>query len=137
MPLTVIGPTPNCIDFSVPYSLLTRKIYAWIFATTSGANWWVKAQIGFWRQQSALGSLPLSIGGGTFGNQSLVSVCTSNGQNVQDCLGVYIANPPTGVTSLTLQPLYITGQFDRMTLSITDANGVTSIRGLMACISST
>jgi hypothetical protein len=134
---SLTGVCNNAIDISVPYSMASRKLYAWLWAQNSGTNWWVKGSINFWRQQSALGSLPLSIGGGSFGAQSLVTVCTSNGQNVQDCLGVYVANQ-TGSqpSSLVLQPLYINGAFDRITFSVSDANSVSAIRALIACVSS-
>lgn len=131
------GIAQNCIDFSVPETMLTRKIYGWLWGNNSAANWYIKGQIGFWRQQSALGSLPLCIGGGTFGNQSLVSVCTANGQNVQDCIGIYVANQTgTQPATLILQPLYINGQFDRMTFSVIDVLNVSAVRALLACVSS-
>ncbi len=128
----------NCIDItSLPFSMPKRKLYAWLWAANGGSNWMVQATINFFRQQSALGSLPMCIGGGTWGSQSLASVCSANGQNVQDCLGIYVANPTgTQPATLILQPLYITGQFDRITLSIANAQGVTAIRALLACISS-
>ena len=135
--LSATGVVENAIDFQVPANMPTRKIYAWLWAANATANWYVKGQIGFWRQQSALGSLPLQIGGGTFGTQTLVSVCTSAGQNVQDCLGIYVSNPTgTQPASIILQPLYINGEFDRMTFSVVDALNINTIRALVACISS-
>ncbi len=132
------GVTPNAITLQVPANMTSRKIYAWLYCANSSSNYYVTGTISFYKGSSFLGSLPLSIGGGTFGNASLVAVCTSNGQNVQDCLGVCVANP-TGSqpTSLVLQPLYINGQFDIVTFNITGVLGITSIRALLACISST
>ena len=134
---TLAGPRENVIDLAVPEQTPSRKIYCWIWAANSNSNWWVRGFINFYLAQSFMGQLPVAIGGGTFGNQSLPSVCTTNGSNVQDCLGVYVVNP-TGSqpTSLILQPLYIVGQFDRLTLSVKDASGISSIRAMLACISS-
>ena len=135
--ISLTGIKENAIDLSVPEQTPNRKIYAWLWANNSGSNYWVRGLINFYAGQSFMGSLPVCIGGGSFGNQSLASVCTTNGANVQDCLGVYLANP-TGSqpATLILQPLYITGAFDRLTLTIKEASGVTTMRAFLACVSS-
>ena len=131
------GPAQNLITLSVPANTPNRKIYAWLWASAA-ANFLVQGVITFYVGQSPMGALPVSIAGGTFGQQSVASVCTTNGSNVQDCLGVYLTqttgNQPA---SLILQPLYLYGNFDSLTFSVINQPlGVTSMRALLACISS-
>lgn len=131
------GIKENAIDFAVPSQTKSRKIYAWIWAHNTGTDYFVKGLINFYSSQSFMGSLPVGIGGGNLGNMSIASVCTTNGSNVQDCLGIFLANPTgTQPSSLILQPLYIQGEFDRITFSIRETLAVDNIRCLLACVSS-
>lgn len=136
------GPVQNVIDLSVNANTPNRKIYAWLWAatTTTTTPFAVQGIITFYKGNSQAGTMPLSIGLGSAVTQSLPSVCTTNGTNVQDCLGVFLASATgTQPASIILQPLYIYGIFDRLTLSIqntTGTTGATPLRAMLAVISS-
>lgn len=134
--VSVAGIRNEIISLSVPSNTRNRKIYAWLWCANSNATYYVKGRISFFKNQTPTGNLPVEMGGGNL-TTSLASVCTSNGSNVQDCLGIYVANPTgTQPASMVLQPLYINGEFDRITFSITETLNVTNARVLLACISS-
>lgn len=134
--VTFTSVAQEVISLNVPQKTPNRKIYAWLWVNNSQSTYYAKGVITFYRDNSKMGQLPICIGGGTL-TQSLASVCTTSGSNVQDCLGVYLANPTgTQPTSLILQPLYIYGEFDRLTFAVTDISNVTSMRALLACTSS-
>ena len=134
--VSVSGIRNEIISLSVPSNTRNRKIYAWLWCANTNATFYVKGRISFFKNQTQTGNLPVEMGGGSL-TASLASVCTSNGSNVQDCLGIYVSNPTgTQPASMVLQPLYINGEFDKLTFSVTEILNVTSIRALLACVSS-
>jgi hypothetical protein len=129
-------PTENCIELSTPTGLTSRKIYCWLWAGNTGANYLVRGEIVFYKNNSQVGRLPMSLGGGTL-RQTITAVCLSGGLSVQDCLGIYLANPTgTQPASAVLQPLYLTGEFDRVVFAVREMVNVTTARAFLACISS-
>ena len=135
--ISLTSPRNGGISLLVPANTPNRKIYCWLWVNNSAANYYAKGWINFFKGTSPVGKLPVSIGGGTGLAQSLPSVCTANGSNIQDCIGVYLSNPTgTQPASLILQPLYISGIFDRMTFDLPDMVNVSAARVYMAVISS-
>ena len=129
----------DILRLQVPAGNLRRKLYCWLYANASGGTYSATGEISFWNQESACGKLPMSVGGGNFGNQSLISVCTANGSNVQDCIGMFVANQADSQpSSLILQPFYIDGDFDRVSFSLlSTTTNITYIRVFLAMVSGT
>jgi len=137
--------TQKVLELQVPLDMPRRKIYAWLYVkpTGAGADYYCDCRLSFYKGTSAMGFLPLRIGASN-GNantvvpSSLVSAFTTNGTTAADSLGVFLGNQQTGEpNSITLQPLYISGQFDRIVLECRGLQNVTYYRTFAACISST
>jgi hypothetical protein len=120
---------------SLPSNLKRRKIYAWIYV--KDANAYVKAQINFYRNGSPVGSVPISLAGGTVAlNETLINVCTTGGTSITDTIAAFISNPvDTQPQAITLQPQYLYGEMDKADISITDKSGVSYVRLLLVIIS--
>lgn len=86
--------------------------------------------------------LPLRVGisngaANTVVPNSLVSAFTSAGTANADSLGVFVGNQQgSEPNSLSLQPLYIYGEFDRVVLECKELKNVTYFRTFAGVISS-
>jgi len=139
--LSVTTRSERVISLSLPVQLRRRKIYCWVWANNSQTDFYIDARIIFWRNNSKLGSLPISLaqsqGGSTAVTRSRASIAVTQGAAVQDSLGLYVANPATGQPStIIMQPLYIVGEIDEATISVDEIYKVTSARYYLGIVSS-
>jgi hypothetical protein len=135
-------PATKIIDFAVAKQLRRRKIYGWIFVADSNtSDYFVLAQVNFSKNNTNVGKLPLAIGNQTATSSllqtSFVTVFITGGNSVQDCIGLYVTNPVNGQpSSVVLQPLYIYGEFDEISVDILQTRNITDCRIFLACLSS-
>lgn len=131
----------DIIKLDVTRTLFNRKLYGWIWAANSAADYYLKAEFAFFANGNLAGKLPLAVAnasvGGTVFAQSIATVCITQSTAVQDSIGIFPTNPAAGQpASLVLQPLYISGEFDQIRVSVLDAKNVTTWRVYAAVISS-
>ena len=133
----------NVLTLTVPLDLKRRKIYAWLYVKPSNAaDYFCDCRLNFFFGTSPMGFLPLRVGisDGTANSSvqnSLVSAFTTQGTANADSLGIYVGNQNgTEPASLSLQPLYVFGAFDRVVLECKDLRNVTYFRTFAAVISS-
>lgn len=141
--LTENRPNTNVLTLQVPLDLPRRKIYAWLYVSPSVAtDYFCDCRMNFFAGTSSMGWLPLRVGlsnglPGTIVPNSLVSAFTTQGTANADSLGIYVgskgANEPN---SLSLQPLYIFGEFDRIVIECRELKNVTYYRTFAGIISS-
>jgi hypothetical protein len=131
------------LQLTVPLDLVRRKIYAWLYVSPSNsADYFCDCRINFFRGTSPAGYLPLRVGisngtANTVVPNSLVSAFTSAGTANADSLGVFVGNQQgSEPNSLSLQPLYIYGLFDRAVLECKELKNVTYFRTFAGIISS-
>jgi len=132
----------TAIEFGVSSFLKSRRLYCWLWAdVTDSSNFFVIGSINFKANNTLVGKMPVAVASGSNGNSpltaSIASVCISGGQSVADCLGLYVFKP-TGSqpTNVILQPLYLTGEMDTVSLSIDQVGpNVSNIRAWLAVLS--
>lgn len=141
-----IGTSKSAVDFvsvEIPQLLSTRKLYAYIYATT--ATKYVIAEILFFWNNGVVATLPLEVGipgaAATFGRSFVSAVISYNSSNgttpPADAVLLTIgSNILTGEsTTNLLVPLNLTVQSDRIGVNIKDASGTISYRVFIACVS--
>ena len=130
----------DVIKLPVPKKLSRRKLYGWIWAATSNAEYWAKAEFAFYNNNSIAGKLPLAVASASADSlvflESIPTICVVQSVAVQDSLGIYVGQPAAGQpTNLILQPLYFTGEIDEVRVSLLSIKNVTAVRLYAAIIS--
>jgi hypothetical protein len=133
----------DVLVLTVPLDLTRRKIYAWLYVSPSNSSdYFCDCRLNFFKGTSPMSYLPLRVGisngaANTVVPNSLVSAFTSAGTANADSLGVFVGNQQgSEPNSLSLQPLYIYGEFDRVVLECKELKNVTYFRTFAGVISS-
>jgi hypothetical protein len=127
------------IDLSVQATLPRRKIYCWLYVYSTSTSYLVNGNVVFYLNKSMVGKLPIANMGTTYpASNSFPMVFQSGGDNVQDCINLFISNNVNGQPdSISLQPLYIFGQFDEAKVILDKVINVNDMRIFLGILSST
>jgi hypothetical protein len=108
------------IDLPLSAVLSYRKLYAYLTATNTNANYAARLVIEFWRNYTKVGELPLATTGGTVSGEAIPTVFCGGGNAGPDTLALF----NLAGDKVLLQPQYIHAEIDRVTVTI---------RSLVAC----
>ena len=140
---SIATPKNAVIELTVPLNTPRRKLYGWHYAAPStSTDYFSKAEFSFYAGNSLLGKLPFSIGvsngnANTVLPVSIASAFTTQSTNTADSLGIFIGNQNgSEPKSISLQPLYITGEFDLIRINLTEVRNINYARLFVACVSS-
>jgi hypothetical protein len=140
---SITGARNGVIELQVPLNTPRRKLYGWHYVSASvTTDFFCKAEMAFFAGNSFLGTLPFSVGisngsGSTCLPYSITSAFTTQSSNTADSLGLFVGSQNgSEPKSISLQPLYITGEFDLIRINVKEMKNVTYARLFAACVSS-
>lgn len=128
------GGSPTGISLQVSAFLPRRKIYGWMYINpAANTPYFAKCFVNFFSNGSAVGKLPFAFAYQTYAgqniDQSAPAVLTTGNTTVQDSITLYVYNAVLGQpSSVILQPFYLYGTFDNVTVTFDSGNNINDLR---------